>query len=128
MSKLGPHSRPNKLAVIDGRRAEAKFMRGVKADLVKHCGGAPSATQRMLIDQAAMLTLRLHLMDKASIADPVMSERNSRSYLAWANALSRLLRQLGIRGATERPPTLQELLAASVSTRARSVPTAPASA
>jgi len=50
----------------------------------------------MLIDQAAMLTLRLHLMDKESIADPAMSERNGRQYLAWANSLSRLLRQLGI--------------------------------
>lgn len=66
----------------------------------------------MLIDQAAMLALRLHLMDKESIADPAMSERNGRQYLAWANSLSRLLRQLGIKGVAERVPTLKDHLAA----------------
>jgi hypothetical protein len=112
MPKIGPHSRPGRLALVDGRTAEAKLMRGVKADLAKHCGGAPSATQRMLIDQAAMLTLRLHLMDKESIADPALSERNGRQYLAWANSLSRLLRQLGLEGMPERQPTLKDHLAA----------------
>jgi hypothetical protein len=42
------------LAVIDGRRAEAKLMRDVRAELTKHDGLSPSATQRIIIDQAAM--------------------------------------------------------------------------
>jgi hypothetical protein len=65
----------------------------------------------MLIDQAAMLTLRLHLMAKDSIADPALSERNGRQYLAWANALSRLLRELGLEGAEARPLSTPEILA-----------------
>ena len=99
MDKLGPHSRPGRLALVDGRTAEAKLMQRVKSDLVKHCGGNPSAVQRMLIDQAAMLTLRVHLMDKASIADPALSERNGRQRLAWSNSLTRTLRQLGLSAA-----------------------------
>lgn len=106
MSKIGPHSRPGVLAVIDGRRAEAKLLRSVRADLAKHLGGTPSATQRMLIDQAAMLTLRLHLMDRQSLQDAEMSERNGRQYLAWANSLSRLLRQLGLEASPPPQPKM----------------------
>ena len=107
MKQIGPHSRPGKLATIDGRRAEARLMRDIKADLVKHCGGTPSAVQCMLIEQAAMLSLRLHLMDRAALSgDGVMSERNGRQYLTWANSLARLLRQLGL--TAPPPPTPQK--------------------
>ncbi len=92
-------------------------MREVKADLVKHCGGKPSAVQRMLIDQAAMLSLRLHLMDRASLSDDgLMSERNGRQYLAWANSLARLLRQLGL---TAPPPPTRSLAALTDAITAR---------
>jgi hypothetical protein len=92
MPRIGPRSRPGVLAVIDGRRAEAKLMRDVRAELTKHCGGSPSATQRIIIDQAAMLTLGLHLMDRQVLQNEVMSERNGRQYLAWSNSLIRLPR------------------------------------
>src|ERR1700735_4999748 len=69
-----------------------------------HCGGSPSATQRMIIDPAAMLTLRLHLMDRQVVQNEVMSERNGRKHLAWSAALTRLLRQLGLEGAADKPP------------------------
>jgi hypothetical protein len=97
-------------------------MRDVRAELTKHCGGSPSATQRLIINQAAMLTLRLHLMDRRSLQDEAMSERNGRQYLAWSAALTRLLRQLGLKGATDQPATLQDYLAS------RSAPTSGAAA
>jgi hypothetical protein len=86
-------------------------MRDVRAELTKHCGGSPRATQRLIINQAAMLTVRLHLMDQQSLQDEAMSERNGRQYLAWS-ALTRLLRQLGLKGAADKPPALQDYLAA----------------
>jgi hypothetical protein len=110
MRKIGPHSRPAKLQIVDGRRAEAKLLRDVRDELTKHCGGLPSATQRMIINQAAMLTLRLHLMDRQSLRDEGVSERNGRQYLAWSAALTRLLRQLGLKGAVDRAQSLQELI------------------
>lgn len=118
MPKLGPHSRPGILAVIDGRRAEAKLMQSVRAQLTAHCGGSPSATQRMIIQQAAMLTLRLHLMDKRFAETGAQTDHDSRTYLAWANSLSRLLRQLGLRGAAEKAPTLQDYVAGRSSAQA----------
>jgi hypothetical protein len=92
--------------VIDGRRAEAKLMQRLKADLAKHVGGNPSVVQQMLIDQAAMLTLRVHLMDKASIADPELSERNGRQRLAWSNSLTRTLRHLGLKASPPPKPAM----------------------
>jgi hypothetical protein len=74
-------------------------MAGVRADLVKHVGGNPSAAQRMMIDQAAMLSLRLRLMDRQALQDGGASDRNGRQYLAFANSLSRLLRQFGLEAA-----------------------------
>jgi hypothetical protein len=106
MPKLGPHSRPGILALVDGRRAEARMMSRVRTDLIKHVGGNPSAVQRMLIDQAAMLTLRVHLMDKQSIADPELSERNGRQRLAWSNSLTRTLRELGLEATPPPKPKL----------------------
>ncbi len=113
---IGPHSRPGRLAIIDGRRAEAKLMQSVRSDLARHCGGSPSTVQRMLIDRAAALTLRLHLMDRAAGQDGAMSERNGREYLAWHNSLVRTLARLGLDPAKPtnsgpRAPSLAEILA-----------------
>jgi hypothetical protein len=90
------HSRPDKLQIIDGRRAEARFMKRVRQELTAHCGGTPSSTQQILINRAAALSLRLHLMDKEAAASWGLSEKNGREYLCWNNALVRLLRSLGL--------------------------------
>lgn len=96
MPKIGPHSRPDRLQIIDGRRAESKLLASVKKDLTAHLGGKPSAVQRMLIDRIAALSLRCHLMERESAQSGEMSERNGRSYLAWSNSLTRALRQIGL--------------------------------
>jgi hypothetical protein len=51
-----------------------------------------------------------------------MSERNGRQYLAWSNSLTRVLNQIGLKGAAERAPSLQDYLAG------RAAPTAGAAA
>jgi hypothetical protein len=99
MRKLGPHSRPNKLQIVDGRRAEGKLMARVRAELTQHLGGKPTAPQRILIDRAAALSLRLHLMDRESTRSGEMTERNGRQYLAWSNSLTRVLNQIGLAAA-----------------------------
>jgi hypothetical protein len=108
---LGPHSRRIALGMLDGRRREARLMRGVVAELSAHCGGAPSAVQLAIIHQAAQIKLRLLMMDARFAETGEVSERDSRCYLAHANSCSRLLRQLGLKGAAERAPSLAELLA-----------------
>jgi hypothetical protein len=109
---IGPHSRGHILAKLDQRTREARLMRQTRSDLLAHLGNAPSATQRALIDQAVSLKLHIALMDrKAAETGGVMSERDGRQYLAWANAFSRLLRQIGMKGVTERPRSLADIRA-----------------
>jgi hypothetical protein len=110
MPRLGPHSRPDRLQIIDGCRAEAKLMKRVREELTAHCGGAPSSTQQILIDRAAALSLRLHLMDREVIASGGLSEKNGREYLGWNNALVRLLRSLGLDSASSSPMSVAEAM------------------
>ncbi len=111
MRQIGPYSRANTLMKMDGRSAEVKLLRSVTRSLVSHVGGSPSATQEALINRAAWLTLHLATMDRKIMSEGGPSERDSRQYLAWSNSLSRLIRQIGIVGATSKPPSLDELLA-----------------
>jgi hypothetical protein len=110
MRKIGPHSRPDKLQIVDGRLAEAQLMHRVRAELTLHLGGKPSATQKILIDRAAALSLRLHLMDREAARSGEMSERNGRQYLAWSNSLTRIMSQIGTEPASSRSLSPSEAL------------------
>jgi hypothetical protein len=98
--------------MLDGRTKEAALMRGVREDLVRHLGNSPSAVQSRLIDRIAMLSLHVALFDKRALESGGLSERDSRSYLAYSNSLSRCLRQLGLQPAASPADPLdqQELL------------------
>jgi hypothetical protein len=109
---LSPRCRLATLAKLDGRRKEARLLRDTRAELVEHVGGRPSAVQRRLIERAAMLALRLALMD-ARAPDGNLSERDAREYLCWNNAYVRTLRELGIQPAAERPMSPADALAAA---------------
>jgi hypothetical protein len=109
---ISPYSRPAVLAKLDQRTKEARLVREMRAELIAHVGGAPSATQRALIDQAVSLKLHIALMDRRAAENGgAMGEAAGRQYLAWANAFSRLLRQLGTKAAAQRPRSLAEHLA-----------------
>ena len=108
----GPYSRPSTLAQLDRRTREARMMAALRAELVAHVGGQPSAVQAALIERAAWLGLRLALMDARAAERGDLSERDSREYLAWANSYGRLLRQLGeLAKAGPKPRTVAEKLA-----------------
>ena len=112
MHHLGPYSRPDALANVDGRTREARIVRKVRADLVAHLGGNVSATQRVLIERAAALTLRLALLDAKQAKGERLTEHDNRTYLAESNALTRLMRQLGMKSAAQQPPSLRDHIAA----------------
>jgi hypothetical protein len=111
MPDIGPYSRPSVLAKLDGRTREAKCLRELRAALVAHVGGSPSATQSALIDQAAWLGLHIDLMNRRTAEGRAMTERDSREYLAWVNSQGRLLRQLGLRGTPAPKRSLAEHMA-----------------
>jgi len=115
---LGPHSRPARLAKVDGRTKEARLMQAVRADLIAHLGGSPSAVQNRLIDRAALLSLHIELFDRRALeSGGPLTERDSRSYLAYSNSLTRLLARLGIKGAKPAPPTIADVAAEIMASR-----------
>jgi hypothetical protein len=107
---------------LDGRTKESRLLEDVRRDLVRHVGNKPSATQRQLIERACQLTLRVALMDQAFAETGEMSDHTSRVYLAWSNSLSRTLRELGLKGAAERTPSLADYLRSPDAKRRRLPP------
>ena len=101
---IGPYSRPNVLAKLDRRTKIARLYDSVVSDLTAQFGGAPSATQRALIQRAAWLSLRVALLD-AKIGAGEFTERDSRHYLAWSNSLTRTLARLGLESADDAEPS-----------------------
>lgn len=110
MKRVGPYSRPPALASIDMRSREGLLLRRIRGELTAHVGGRPSATQSVLIERAALLNLQIAMLD-AKHAAGGLSSHDQREYLAWTNALTRLMRQLGLKGAAERGPSLRDHLA-----------------
>jgi hypothetical protein len=96
---------------LHGNSSERRAAARLRADLIAHCAGRPSATQMAMIEQATELKLRLAVMDHAFIRTSRRSAHASRDYLAWSNSMVRLLRQLGLKGVseTDRKPSMEEL-------------------
>src|SRR4051794_144519 len=93
MASIASRLSANRVPVTDDRSAEARFLRRIRADLSLQCGGKPTATQHMLIDRIARLSLRIHALDY----DPALS--GSDEYLGLTRLLADLLTHLGVQPA-----------------------------
>jgi hypothetical protein len=101
--RAGPYSRLD-LPTFSGKTREGAFLRGVRAELIKHVGGHPSATQAALIEAAAQLRLRITLMDRKFSETQTQTEHDTRTYLAWVGSLGRLMTRLdGLQPARPAP-------------------------
>src|ERR1700674_1928317 len=80
-------TRYGRLIKLDRRTKEATLMRRVREELTAHCGGYPSATQRALIERAAILSLRVEQIDAKILAGEALTLHDSNFALAWNNAL-----------------------------------------
>jgi hypothetical protein len=60
----GAHWRANRLVKINGNTREGWFLTAVRTELIEHVGADPTAVQKLLIDRAAVLSLRLAQIDK----------------------------------------------------------------
>lgn len=107
------YSGPNALIKLDKRTREARLMQATRDELTAHIGGSPSATERRLIDRACWLELRIVQMDAQAVERGVMSERDTRGYLAWCNSFRRVLVELGLERRTTAAPSLKDVLGAS---------------
>jgi hypothetical protein len=111
LRKVGPYSRIRSgIKGLDKRTKAARHIAKAKAALLAHIGGTASFTQMGVIDRAAVLSLRIALMEAQTGPAGEMTEKNSREFLCWCNAYCRLMRQLGP-VAPARPLSTPEILA-----------------
>lgn len=104
----GPYAGVARLSAIDLRTRYGRILRATRTELGKHVGANPSFPQKMLVERAAQLTLRLALMDDKHADGRGMTDHDSRTYLAWTATLTRTLRALGLKGAEAGPRTLAD--------------------
>jgi hypothetical protein len=106
---VGVYSCNTTLANLDKRSRYGRLIRQVRQDLTDHIGGNPTPVQRMLIERASMLQLRVAMLDRKIIDGEILTVMDNNQYLAWSNSLVRTLAQLGL-DATTTPPTLSDVL------------------
>ncbi len=97
-------------------------MRRVREELTRHVGGKPSATQKALIDRAAMLAMHLARMDTRAVQEGGFTDHASREYLAWSNSFTRTMAALGMQAASARAPDIRALMAERAAGTGRAAP------
>jgi hypothetical protein len=109
-SGLGVYSCNRTLLQLDKRSREYRLMRQIRKDLTEHIGGSPSPVQRMLIERAVILSLRVALLDQKIVDGEILTTMDNNQYLAWSNSLVRTLRELGVQPTDPPAPSLDAVL------------------
>jgi len=107
---VGVYSCLTTLVEVDKRSREYRLMRQVRNDLTAHVGGSPNAAQRMLIERAVILSLRVALLDKKIVNGEILTQLDNVQYLAWSNSLVRTIARLGLDPAAGPQPSLEQFL------------------
>ena len=111
--RFGPYSRRLHRGAIgdlvDGRSTTGRFIRNLEAELIAHVGGSPTITQKLLIDRIIRLRLQLDALDE-KLASGAWSGHDARTYGGILNAHRLALRELGMKPAVTKPPSLAEYL------------------
>ncbi len=122
-NKIGPYSRRLRRGAIgdlvDGRSTIGRYVRDLEAQLVRHCGGAPSVTQRLLIDRLIRTTAQLDALDQKLMNGANWTDHDSRTHGGLINRQRLLLRELGLQPAAPKPPSLAEVTARIIAERHR---------
>ena len=95
---------------IDGRSAEGRFCRHLEAELTAHVGGNPTIVQKLLIDRMIKIRLQLDLLDDR-LKRGEWNPHDSRTYGGLIHALRLTGRELGLKSAAAKPPSLADHLA-----------------
>jgi hypothetical protein len=112
MAAVGPHSRPHRFTKPDKRTREGRALETLRAALLAHVGGQPSAPQTELIERALGLKWRTMLLDKKLADHGELSTLDAKTYLGQSNALERVLCRLGLAPSAPPGKTLEDHLAA----------------
>lgn len=95
--KIGAHSRLHRLVKVDRRTKEGRLLDAVRLELLEHIGSRPTPLQRLLIQRACVLSLRLAQIDRKIFEEREFSVIDNNQAIAWQNALTRCLVALGVR-------------------------------
>jgi hypothetical protein len=115
---LGVYSCSRVLFQLDKRSREYRLMRQIRKDLTEHVGGRPNPLQRMLIERAVVLSLRVAMIDQKIVAGEILTQMDNNQALAWNNALRRTLVSLGVQPAAAPAPSLNDVLSDIAARRA----------
>jgi hypothetical protein len=113
--QIGPYSRRLRrgaiggLIEIDGRSAEGRFIRHLEAELTAHVGGDPTIVQRLLIERLIKIRCQLDRLDE-KLATGGWTDHDSRTYGGLLNAYRLTARELGLKPAAAKVPSLEEVL------------------
>ena len=118
---IGPYSKPDRIAKLDGRTRIGRVANAFRAGLIESVGGHPDGIDLEIIENTTDLKVRCELMGARALEDDGMPEREGRQLLAWQNALTRNLRLLKRQAAkvkADRAPSLADYIAAKTASPA----------
>jgi hypothetical protein len=113
------------LKKVDGRSRLGRVMRQVRADLLQHFGGQPSATQRILIERAVTKAGYLARLDSEALSPDGMSDHRRREYQAADNSYRLILRELGLKSVPVRRASSLAEIQATATPRPKPAPASP---
>ena len=118
---IGPHCRALTRGSLgdefDGRSREGKFLRRIEAELTAQVGGSPSFGQKLLIRRISRATLRLEAFD-AKLDAGSWTSHDARTYGGLSNSLRLMLKELGLKAAAPKAPSLQDYIASKAAAKA----------
>jgi hypothetical protein len=99
------------------RRSRQRFCANRRAELLRHLGHRASYPEKLIIERICSIEFWLRGLDARLDRGDELSGHAIRGRLAAENRLRLDLRELGLKGAAERAPTLAEAMAAARSAR-----------
>jgi len=117
-SRFGPYARVYTgrsgmqfgITKLDRRTKEAEFLQVVRTALLQQVGPNAAVAQLILVDRAAILSLRLAQIDRRILADRPLTVLDNNQIVAWQNCLTRVLKALD----ANKPPTISRPTLASI--------------
>jgi hypothetical protein len=85
-------------------------MRDMEKQLAAQCGGKPSLTEKLLIEQLVRIRVQLGLFTE-KLARGAWTDLDMRTYSGMLRSFRQLCNQLGVEDKSKKPPSLADLVA-----------------
>jgi hypothetical protein len=101
--------KPRKQKAVSAGDGVERLLRKMRADLVEHVGGHPSATQNILIERACWSRLHLRLLDEKAAGGTALTAPDRQAFISLSNVLIQALDALGPPAPDGKPLDLANL-------------------